>query len=268
MTTMAPAYEDRLLAFVDVLGWADLIRRTVAEPELIGAVDGAAQRISFAPADARQSNTMSLVHSRALACYFGTDDDLDERIPDLRITHFSDTYVVSSPATERDAAQLVGFVSKISTDMLTLGHYVRGAIVRGLIRHSDGILYGPALIDAYQIEQHVAKYPRIIVSPEACEVFPRFTHWVREDFDGLMFLDTLFRYKWSSFQTSDLALFEKTVYEKLSRDTARLDLVAKHRWFLNYLERVKADCATSVVESESGVREDKQPRHVDSEDSA
>jgi hypothetical protein len=45
---------------------------------------------------------------------------------------------------------------------------VRGAVVLGKIYHEEGIIFGPALIEAHRLEKH-AVYPRIVATVEVIE---------------------------------------------------------------------------------------------------
>ena len=42
--------------------------------------------------------------------------------------------------------------------------WVRGAIAKGNLFCKDNVIFGPALIDAYRVEETLAKYPRIVMT--------------------------------------------------------------------------------------------------------
>lgn len=71
----------------------------------------------------------------------------------------------------------------------------RGGIAVGELYHQNGIIYGPALLTAYQLESQAATYPRIVLekdaltkslqiggNPQGCEESIRAQ--LRMDFDG------------------------------------------------------------------------------------
>jgi hypothetical protein len=39
----------------------------------------------------------------------------------------------------------------------------RGGIAKGALHHSKNAVFGPAFLDAYHLEQNIAKYPRVVV---------------------------------------------------------------------------------------------------------
>lgn len=99
----------------------------------------------------------------------------------LNIQQFSDTFVFYSPL-----ATLHGDISpnplylmilaSASAMMISLaaGHPIRGAIHIGRgVELAENNFYGPALAEAYHIENHVAQYPRIVVSKNVLGFFQK-----------------------------------------------------------------------------------------------
>ena len=54
-------------------------------------------------------------------------------------------------------------------DLINKGIYVRGGVVFGDIIHNKNISWGPALIEAYKLEENDAIYPRIIIDKNAID---------------------------------------------------------------------------------------------------
>lgn len=57
----------------------------------------------------------------------------------------------------------------LSLDLLCQGFFVRGAIVRGPLYHDDHMIFGSALVRAFQFESRIARFPRIIITREVRE---------------------------------------------------------------------------------------------------
>jgi hypothetical protein len=125
-------YEDRILAMVDVLGWSDLS----ASPKAMDSVPPAASEAAEAISMIRHS----AVESTAEVLKADPDVNID-----LRASNFSDTFVISSSATNLALAGLAGNLAALCQRLLQAGRYTRGAIVRGLVRHTDEVLFGPAV---------------------------------------------------------------------------------------------------------------------------
>lgn len=84
------------------------------------------------------------------------------------------------------------------------GLLLRGALTLGMLERSYGVLFGPGIITAYELEREQARFPRIVVDPElieALKVTPLLTahsyeeemkhisRFVKKDDDGVVFID-------------------------------------------------------------------------------
>lgn len=238
----APRYEQRLVAFVDVLGWSSLVRRSVEHPEEIAGLNIASSYLSFVPQGTAKMREFFAKH------------DVEDPIR-IDATHFSDSLVLSCPLKTPATNSLMSQLQLTCMSLLYSGRYTRGAVVVGLIYHRENVLFGPALLEAVRIEREVAKYPRIVVAPEALPfVDPkvivektketRFRN-VRLDQDGLHFVDILGFGAGRKDEPRRLSGGEdrlvETTKERLNRDEGDLNRYAKHMWMLKYLEDVKAE---------------------------
>jgi len=113
---------------------------------------------------------------------------------------FSDTLVLASSAAESAAAavdDLAFQAAWLQFALIEEGLFLRGALVLGPI-HVDEILFGPALVEAYELESAHAVHPRVVLSERAAasqqaEVTARAalaTALLRDD-DGFAFVDYL-----------------------------------------------------------------------------
>ncbi|HEX7508435.1 MAG TPA: hypothetical protein VF550_16790 [Polyangia bacterium] len=205
------------MALVDVLGWSELMRRSVTEPPVLSAVSEAAVLMSMAPDYVQEVNQFQKTIS-------------DGHTRDMLGTNFSDTFVLSHPADRFAEENVLRMVGQLCIGLLDRGHYTRGAIVRGLVHHTTNVIFGPAVVEAHKLESVVAKYPRVIVSPSAAELFDRKVG-LRTDFDGLLYLDLLGPYK-----GQDIALLRNIraqILAKMEADKNDLGRMAKHQWLLN-----------------------------------
>lgn len=217
-----PQYEERLVAFLDILGFKGLIEHTVTDTSTFEKVHGALSAIEAH----HRGKHESITHTIA-----SFSKHLDESKPDVKNIFdlwrstdtrivFSDSIVISHPLTiiMLDAVpSLLREVANLALTLLGLGIMVRGGIALGPLYHKDSVVFGPAMIDAYELESRYALYPRILISdaiaewilslhmPEPWEIpeFPRgnmeqdleHTSYcmevLRRDDDGLYYLDYL-----------------------------------------------------------------------------
>lgn len=54
-------------------------------------------------------------------------------------------------------------VLHLQFELVNLGIFIRGGITIGYIYNQDNYIFGPGLIDAYELESITAKYPRIVI---------------------------------------------------------------------------------------------------------
>ena len=178
-------YEDRLVAFIDILGFKELVGDTATDVKklrhLTAALKDLYDRIWLWEADGSYSS--------------------------FAFTQFSDSIVISSLAGTADSFEmlqqlLLGLMELVdSYDIL-----VRGGITRGLLIHDRVMVVGPAMVEAYNLESKVAKYPRIIIAKELKEQIeadleesirsqtnlpevPGFSRLFKTDDDGWCYLD-------------------------------------------------------------------------------
>ena len=87
---------------------------------------------------------------------------------------FSDTLVLAAPLdNNRDEAlevrQLATQGATLQLSLARAGFFARGGLSIGLFHIRQGLVFGPALVEAYSLESQVATHPRIVLSTEAAE---------------------------------------------------------------------------------------------------
>ena len=135
-------YEDRIVAFIDVLGFSNMVAKS--------ADDNARLRHLTAALD-EFHNLM-------------WEWEGDGRYSSFAFTQFSDSIVISSLADSSDSYEMLQQVLRgIMMLASRFGILVRGGITRGQLIHDDSLLIGPAMVEAYYLESKCAVYPRIII---------------------------------------------------------------------------------------------------------
>ena len=214
--------QQRIVAFLDILGFQDLMHRMDgAEPEL-------ADRVHHCLAGA---------HAKEAGIYESTTRRVE-------MTSFSDCTVISGSLD--DAVEVLGKAAYLTRDFVIHGILSRGAVVVGKAYHQERILFGPAVVFAYDAERNVAKYPRIYVADEIANVVradPRASagryhvaQALRRDSDGCWFLDVFLAALAGNpggRQQQFLSIrhhLESDLHRALRG--RRTDIVAKYRWLI------------------------------------
>jgi hypothetical protein len=134
-------WEERFVAFVDILGFKDLVNRMHDEPRLYLMVRNALDSID---AQARRIDKFRLrMRQRRTAAKKSHGGIFLMSPPRLEMTAFSDCYLISE---KFPAWHVVAAVQALAAKFLEQGILSRGAIVHGLAYHRKGIAFGPAIL--------------------------------------------------------------------------------------------------------------------------
>jgi len=145
-------YEERIVAFVDILGFRDLIKKTETNQ---GLAERTLSILNYVK-DIRDKNRSGIrpecdVHGR-------------------QVTIFSDSVVISYPTYSNNCLfSAIYDIVLLQFNMFANGFPMRGGISLGAIHHQQDIAFGPALIDAYDLESKSAVYPRIVITEDTVQ---------------------------------------------------------------------------------------------------
>jgi len=157
-------YTDRIIAFIDILGFKQIIDDSEKDRTKIGAIYE--QLLFLKEMENTQNWNLELIEIKEDAQR--KDIWRFDISKNVVCSCFSDSIVVSVECFQENINEafstLVANLSKIGAKLLIEGILIRGAISMGKLFHTkDGIIMGKALIDSYHLEKK-AKYPRIILS--------------------------------------------------------------------------------------------------------
>lgn len=150
---------------------------------------------------------------------------------DLHIKVMSDTVCIFVEASVKNALTAVmAICDYLQIRLLRLNIPVtsRGAIVKGQIYYSNDVLFGEGFVKAYNLEEHEAKYPRVIIDDEvikSCRAFDKAgqkyldTNLIKDDFDGRYISDYMFTFYGLNHEQNSWKKFAKYVYEKVENET-------------------------------------------------
>lgn len=151
---------------------------------------------------------------------------------EIYIKIFSDNILLAIELKENDEQRddkitlLFNIVANIYNEILRYGYLMRGAIVEGDFFHNDIIVYGKALVEAVNLEEKKAIYPRILVQKELSKSLQ---HYLLQDRDGLYILNI--------FQLSeyfDHLSFKLELLKILEQYKDKDHIKAKIMWMIKY----------------------------------
>jgi hypothetical protein len=219
-------YEDRIVAFIDILGFRSIVQKSSKHHNseryhIPQYREEGLDKAIFEVLDTKQY---------AWEAAFYNELKLEAKSApqlNLKITSFSDCIALSCPPNEVDFCYLVFCINFIARHMHQNGFMLRGGICEGELHHSEtevdnqnkkiaGRIFGPAFIQAYDLECKKATHSRIILSNmlwkrvkddwidnSECGYCSYIKPFIGQDEDGPVKLDTLMSY-YKHISTQDI----------------------------------------------------------------
>ncbi|MYY44358.1 MULTISPECIES: hypothetical protein [Weeksellaceae] len=143
-------YETRICCFIDILGFRKHIDDTLNDDD---------------------SDNIEKIESIKKILDMSKKLTDDEGLSKTKvITYFSDSIVISYEFSE--ISQLFHTLNDllfVSFELANRGYLTRGGVSIGKLIHTDEFIFGPALVNAYELESKKAIYPRIIIDSKVIE---------------------------------------------------------------------------------------------------
>ena len=178
-------YEDRIVCFLDILGFKGHIANSIDKIDKIKEL-----------ADAFTSIREILSIDRPGDCQ------------GKEVTQFSDSIVISFPAyLESGVFDALLEILQVQTSLAQKGYLCRGGVARGQLIHTPMLLFGPAMVEAHTLESKAALYPRVILDADIINVgvaahamhhlprheTQRIMSLLERDLDGMYYIDYITR---------------------------------------------------------------------------
>jgi hypothetical protein len=142
-----PTCEERYCAFVDILGFGELIDQLDHGLTSFRSLQELLTKVHNPP----PTNASAIERS------------------DFRVQSISDAVALSGAPNVVGIAAIVHSINRLAVDLLTQGFFIRGAIVKDHLYHDDKMVFGKALVRAYRLETSIVRYPRVMVTREVVE---------------------------------------------------------------------------------------------------
>jgi hypothetical protein len=178
-------YQERYVAFIDILGFSALVKKSNSSPELLTRIISILEEVQMY---ASIGQAMDASAANGPGTFF---QDM------FKMSTFSDSILLSTKVNLIGLGLITTISGIICNRLLHQGVFTRGAISKGNMIHTNQIAVGDGLIKAYKIESTSAIYPRIILDDvligdfQALEMQGRIPPLRRMDFDGLWHLHIL-----------------------------------------------------------------------------
>src|SRR6266480_1313930 len=158
-------YRDSLVTYFDILGFRNAIESWPAKD----IEDILSMMLSHSTHDAR----LMRVTRRSLVTFS------DHVVRTVALDGLNETEIGNAVEFELSQVQLV------QANLAAHGVFLRGGITRGPIYIDDSFVFGAALIEAYELESKIAKYPRVLIAESLQPVVLAHPHLLMRADDGL-----------------------------------------------------------------------------------
>lgn len=146
-TVSEPKLKKGFCAFLDILGFTEYVKKNKGNNE--------AFRAALAALKAARSTLDDPVKLKLIKVKSFSDNVL------ISLEFRNDLFLLTS---------LFEFICRYQRELVWHGHLVRGGVALGEIHVDDDMIYGMALIDAYEIESNKAEHPAVMVCDSIIEV--------------------------------------------------------------------------------------------------
>lgn len=242
---MGNKYSNRLIAFVDILGFTAETNKSTKSQEDEGRIHDA----------------LKLIHSLKEKNYGSAFMNMQDE--GVEVITFSDSAVISCPADRDDLFFLLLKLIHLQMELIPFGILLRGAITNGELYHERDIVFGPAMNEAYEMEDKVAVYPRIIINEKAITQYVEYVSGdegrlqylkdlIKKDKDGIWFLDILRQQEeidGSYYNYIEwLSSFRVIIINGLQHE--KLNVRVKYQWLSTYFNEVVMEHLSLLVQQD------------------
>lgn len=142
-------YEERIVAFLDILGFKNIIDKTANSVE-------------------ESSKVLEILKS--FEKIKESNNECEKEFFGREVSFFSDSIVISYPlTTEGGLYHIMMDLIHIQLESFFSNILFRGGIAIGKLYHKGNIVFGPGMIEAYNLECKIAKDPRIVINFDTIE---------------------------------------------------------------------------------------------------
>jgi hypothetical protein len=251
-------YQLRIIAFIDILGFSQLIKESSLDKSKLNAIQNVLKYLKTWESNGVNDWGIEFIEIEEDAQK--KEMDYFKIAGNTTCTCFSDSIVVSVLCDDKwineITSTLIANLSFIGAKLIQAGILLRGGITIGSLIHSDdGIIMGQALIDAYELENKYAKYPRIILSDVLLKRlnypllakynrYPYHQYLYRFDDGCVGFHQIIFYQVMQSVPTfvlalkKDLSIIRHNIIEGLDNSFERPDVFIKYKWLADQYNKL------------------------------
>jgi hypothetical protein len=229
----SPSLRRSVLVFMDILGYSKFVEEAHESKTMAEALEGIYRALSGGRSWMRDYN-----HRRGSTA--PAEADL------YTIKAFTDNIVIGWPIRGDAEDELTGALSMLAgfqMQLIMAGFFVRGAASVGMCYVDDIVVFGEALLEAYNAEAKDARDPRVILTTSVVGqfrrhfdsyVYPRYNKFLLCDADGHWFVSYLEVLMAKKSPYEELLAHKSAIEQKLGRYQKDPPIWSKYAWVAAY----------------------------------
>ena len=159
---------------------------------------------------------------------------------ELQISYFSDSLVITLPYIETNFNErlflIVRSLAYLQSKLAMSNFFSRGGITIGDMFHKKNLFFGPAYLQAYELEQ-IATYPRIILSSEIEKKYDQNMPYLKKAGDNLVYVDFLRFASEISNSSVSIELIVQNIDSNINKFADNLKVMSKYAWLKSMLDK-------------------------------
>ena len=198
----------------------------------------------------KPDETLNIVHKRYEQSIEFYEQAFGKLKSALNVRIFSDNIVLFCDCKKIPAIEALKIITMLTSiiqiNFLNDDILLRGGITKGDFFADDIMIWGNALVKAYDIESNIAIYPRIVIDPDLIadtklfltqdEKTAKFKkEYISQDRDGLCFVNYLHITKALKKPEFGCLLFSEKAFDMVVKNTNNTKVVQKMNWHLQYI---------------------------------
>jgi hypothetical protein len=152
----------------------------------------------------------------------------------FRAQSISDAVAISTLANETGLIHLFIAIETLAVELLKEGYLLRGALVRVKLYHDDQLVFGEALIRAYELERAIVRFPRVMIAKEVRGDIDKRT---TEDAVAKLQLENVNLPPEKQHPLDEFAKLQATIQKRLNESIDNPRHFEKVQWFARYWGR-------------------------------
>lgn len=242
------SYKESIVVFLDVLGFSNKIKTSNSE-EYVKSLFEILQFINaWNTSDGKNAFIEEKdLYSETYIC--SNNLNFSEIIKELQVSYFSDTLVITLPYNDESDLNsklfcIVCALSNIISKLSMANYFVRGGITIGKMFHKTNMFFGPAYLEAYNLESKAAIYPRIVFSNKLLDfIIKKNMPYIKQAEDGLFYID------WTDYQKKRIQRklyktvcdknyiqeLKKIIEENIKENSNDIAIKAKYEWLYKHI---------------------------------